>query len=406
MTAVANEDPFAKPLATARESFEQSTDFTLGVEEEYAICDPDSLDLVPAYERARDAAVAAGLGDAEAGELLASEIEFRTGKCESFADAAAELSALRARVTQVMRRERLAVGISGTHPWADYREQETIDRPYYIELVDRLQYVARRNNTFGMHVHVGVRGADRAIAVANALRTYQPLLLALSASSPFLDGRDSGLSSARSLTFSRTFPRGNVMPAFADFQAYMDYVTWLRDSGSITLPGQMWWGVRPHLLIGTVELRMFDGQPDVDDTLALVALSLGTIAYLCALHDAGELHARVPVPAAHLVDENLWRAARMGTDAHVVELPTSNTRPVAEVVEELIGHARAAGAAADLGIDAGLDRALEIARDGCSAARQRRVAGADSDLVGAYRWVVDRTMAPAVAGLGRVPGHA
>lgn len=383
-------------LDTARAAFEESVDFTLGVEEEYAICDAGSLSLVPEYERVAAAAAAAGLADAEAGELLASEIEFRTGRCESFADAAAELSALRSQVSSLVHGEGLAVGISGTHPWADYREQQKIDAPYYRELIDRLQYVAHRNNTFGLHVHVGVRGADRAIAVANAMRQLQPVMLALSTSSPFLDGRDSGLASSRSLTFSRIFPRGNVMPAFADFSAYVDYIRWLRDTGTIFSPGQVWWGVRPHLQIGTVELRMFDGQPDLNDTLALVALSVGTLAWLCDLHDAGELGDAVPVQPAHLVDENLWRAARWGVAAQLVELPTAVQRPLEELVVQLVGQARTAGRAHGLGIDAGLDRVLAIAAGGTSAVRQREIAASDG-LEAAYRHVVDQTMAPVPA---------
>lgn len=391
-------------LAAARGKFEHSTDFTVGIEEEYAICDPITLDLVPAYERVDAAAHVAGLDDAVAGELLASEVEFRTGRNESWQQAHDELVNVRVRVGELMQGLGLAVGTSGTHPWADYREQQKIDEPYYDRLVERLGYVAHRNNTFGLHVHVGVRGADRAMAVANALRDAQPLLLALSASSPFLDGRDAGLCSSRSLTFSRTFPRANIMPAFHSFDAYLDHVRWLAAVGSIETYGQMWWGVRPHALHGTVELRMFDGQPDVRDTLALAALAIGTIADLCARHDAGDL---APPQPAYLVDENLWRAAQGGSAAEFIDLPHERVLSGAEAIGGLIARARAAGLAAGLELDAGLDRAQHMLDRGCSALVQRRIAeqhhaanGGDparDGLHSVYAEVVRTTMTSATA---------
>ncbi|MBC7643751.1 MAG: YbdK family carboxylate-amine ligase [Thermoleophilia bacterium] len=377
-------------LQAARGIFEASTDFTLGVEEEFAILDPETLDLVPEYEQCRLAAVEAGLSDAVAGELLASEIEFRTGRCLNWAQAVEELTDIRSRVMRVMHDLNFKLGASGTHPWADYQQQIKIDQPYYQRLTERLAYVADRNCTFGLHVHVGVRGAERAIKVANAARAIQPLMLALSGSSPYIDGFDSGLCSTRSFTFSRTFPRGNLAPAFDSFDAYLEYTRWLRDTGSIFTAGQVWWGVRPHLLIGTGELRMFDGQPDVNDTLALAALAQGVIAHLCDLHDADALP---EVPASHLVDENLWRASRWGTDARMVKLPGNEPITVCEAVARLVEQARTASTKHELGIEAGLDRVLEIAEHGCSAVRQRNVARNSSEpLREAYEWVVAQTM--------------
>lgn len=378
-------------LAGARAGFDASTDFTLGVEEEYALLDPQTLDLVPGWETAHAAAIDAGLGTNVAGELLASEIEFRTGRCESYADAVAELKQLRLDVVSSMRAVGFDLGISGTHPWADYREQQKIDEPYYRELVDRLQYVAHRNNTFGLHVHVGVRGAERAIAVANALRDYQPALLALSASSPFLDGRDSGLASSRSLTFSRTFPRGNLAPRFASFEDYLDYLRLLARAGTISSASQVWWGVRAHMSIGTVELRMFDGQPNVCDTLGIVALAQGLVAHLCHRYD--DEGALPPAQRAHLVDENLWRAARFGTRGSFIDLPASTTTPVGQVLTAMVERARVAGHRAGLGIDDGLDHVLGMVERGCSSSRQRDVIAGGGDLMAAYRSVVAETMA-------------
>ncbi|MEO6867078.1 MAG: YbdK family carboxylate-amine ligase, partial [Gaiellales bacterium] len=283
----------------------------------------------------------------------------------------------------------VVLGASATHPWADYREQETVPLPYYELLVGRMQYVTHRNNTFGLHVHVGVNGADRAIRVSDTLRNYQPLLHALSTSSPFLDGLDCGLASARHMIFSRSFVRGNVAPVFGSMDGYLDHLRWLRDAGSIDSVGQLWWGTRPHLMHGTVEFRMFDGQPDVRDTLALTALASGTIAYLSALDDAGEL----PPPVDHhLIDENGWRAARYGTDAVFADLPSSRRVSAGEAIGELITNARVAGRAAGLELDAGLDRAQQMLDAGSSTVWQRELYAQTGDLHTVYRAVVDATM--------------
>jgi carboxylate-amine ligase len=384
---------FDLSLDAARDRFDASVDGTLGVEEEYAICDPESLDLVPRYDDLRAVADrTTGLETAVAGELLASEIEFRTGRCETWREAFDELVDIRRKVRGIAHETGSLLGASATHPWADYREQEMVDLPYYAQLVDRMQYVAHRNNTFGLHVHVGVQGADRAIRVADALRAYQPLLLALSASSPFLDGRDTGLASSRHMIFSRNFIRGNVAPVFGSFDGYLEHLRWLRDAGSIDTVGQLWWGTRPHVLHGTVELRMFDGQPDVRDTLALTALASGTIAYLCELDEAGELPAPVE---SHLIDENCWRAARYGTDAVLIDRPGSGQVDAAEAIGRLIAGAREAGRATGRDLDAGLDRAQELLDAGCSALWQRAMREQGADLATTYRAVVDATMSSA-----------
>ena len=380
-------------LAAARDRFERSVDGTLGIEEEFAICDPETLDLVPRYEELRDVALELGLGQEIAGELLASEIEFRTGRCLSWADAVTELTDIRRRVASVARDADAVLAASGTHPWADYREQPTVDLPYYRQLVDRMQFVARRNNTFGLHVHVGVQGADRAIRVHDALRSYAPLLLALSGSSPFLDGKDTGFASARSVIFSRAFPRANVAPVFGTLQGYLDHLRWLFDTGTISTTGQVWWNTRPHVLHGTIELRMFDGQPDVRDTLALAALASGTIAHLAALDDAGELP---PPVESHLIDENAWRASRSGTDAVFIDLPGTRLVCAAEAIGRLISAARLASDANGLGLDAGLDRAEQLLAAGSSGLWQRELyETAGNDLATAYRGVVDATMSSA-----------
>lgn len=380
---------FNQHLLRARERFDDSVDFTIGVEEEYAICDPATLDLTPRYDELRSAAIEAGLSEYVAGELLASEIEFRTMRCETWQDAVEELLDIRRRVSKVAREIDIVLATSATHPWADYRKQSIVELPYYMELVERMQYVAHRNNTFGLHVHVGVRGSDRAIRVADALRNYQPLLLALSASSPFLEDRDTGMASIRHMIFSRNFPRGNVAPIFGTLDDYTRYLSWLRDAGSIDSIGSVWWGTRPHLLHGTVELRMFDGQPDAQDTLALTALSVGVVAHLCELHDTGELFQPVDT---HMLEENCWRAARYGTDAVFIDLPGVRQIHAREAIGTLIDLASKAARNASLDIQSGLDRAREMLEAGCSASWQRSMLEAGSGLSEAYGAVVAATM--------------
>lgn len=384
-------------LSGAREQFDASTDGTLGVEEEYAICDGQTLDLVSRYDDVVEASEKAGLSDSVAGELIASEVEFRTGKCDTFSDAVDELIDIRGRVTEVFGELGLAAGTSSTHPWADYRDQQVVDSPYYRELTDRMRYVTRRNVTFGLHVHVGVRGVDRAVRVADALRVYQPLMLAISGSSPFLDGLDTGLASTRWMTFSRWFPRGNVAPAFGDWDSFASYVQWLREAGSITSYGQMWWGVRVHAVHGTVECRMFDSQPDVCDSLALTALASGTIMHLADLYDAGELVPGGPhgvdLPE-HLIDENMWRAARYGMDGDLLLLPSSERKSVRELATELVDNAQAASDRRGLGLDTGLARVRDMLASGhgTSSDRQRATFERTGSLHDAYREVVDQTL--------------
>src|SRR5919108_423668 len=172
----------------AREGFDAGQDFTVAVEEEFAILDPRTHELVNRFEELFEAAQGTELEGSLVGELIASEVEIRTGRCETFADAAATMSDRRRQLLELAAPFDVALGATGTHPWSPWQEQRIIDTPHYRRNDEILRYVVWRNNTFGLHVHVGIRGADRAVAVCNALRTYLPDLLALSASSPFVDG--------------------------------------------------------------------------------------------------------------------------------------------------------------------------------------------------------------------------
>src|SRR3954467_8597525 len=219
----------ALDLDRAAEAFAASTDWTVGLEEEFAVLDPETLDMVPRFEELRDGANERDptLAESISGELISSEIEIRSGRGESFADALARQRDVRRRLFDHAGAHGLALGSTGTHPWADYREQRNIDTEHYRRVVDGLRYVARRNNTFSLHVHVGARDLDRAVRACDRLRPVLPLLLAVSANSPYLDARDSGLHSARSQAFTKSFPRCGIPDAFGSWQAYRDYIDFL-----------------------------------------------------------------------------------------------------------------------------------------------------------------------------------
>lgn len=322
-------------LAAARETFESATDFTVGLEEEFALVDPASLLLVPAFESLRDAAQADDvLATAVAGELISSEIEIRSGAGRDHADASDRQREARRRLFALALDHGVALGSTGTHPLSDYRDQPIIDTEHYRRVEDGLRYVAWRNNTFSVHVHVGVRGADRALQVCDRLRPVLPTLLALSANSPFVDGRDSGLHSARSQTFTKSFPRCGIPDVFGGWAAWHDYVDLLIRTGSIIEFTQLWWSVRPHHSYGTVEVRICDAQTTAEESEALTALIVGCVRRAAEAVDAGEPARDVP---ARLIEENMWRAIRYGLDGRLLDLEADSTGelPAREAVERL-----------------------------------------------------------------------
>jgi glutamate---cysteine ligase / carboxylate-amine ligase len=334
-------------MARVHEAFEASTDFTVGIEEEFAILDPDTLALDHRFEELREAAAADPvLAESVAGELIKSEIEIRSGRGESFADAAERQREARARLFRLASERGALLAATGTHPWSPWQEQQIIDTEHYHRVAEGLQYVAWRNNTFSLHVHMGVRGADRAVRVCDRLRPVLPLLLALSANSPFLDGRNSGLHSVRSQIFTKSFPRCGIPDAFGGWQAYADFVDFLVHTGSIVESTQLWWSVRPHHAFGTVELRICDAQSSAAESTALEALLAGCIAQAVLDLDDG-----VPFtdPAPRYVEENFWRAIRYGLDGRLIDLERGEEFPAAEVAERLL--AWTAPARAQLGIE-------------------------------------------------------
>jgi carboxylate-amine ligase len=317
----------------AREGFEGGTDFTVAVEEEFAILDPRTHALDNRFEELFEAAQGTELEGHIVGELIASEVEVRTGRCETFADAAAAMTERRRQLLELAGRFDLALCATGTHPWSPWQEQRIIDTPHYRRNDEILRYVVWRNNSFGLHVHVGIRGADRAIAVMNGLRSFLPELLAVSASSPFVEGVSTGLHSARTEIFTRMFPRCGVPDEFEGWQGYEDYVRFLYSTGSITEHTQIWWSVRPHLAFPTVEIRICDGQPELGESQALAALMYALAARIARAVDEGE-----PLPSFphRLIEENFWRAIRYGLGGDFIDLARGRVLPTRKRLDDLL----------------------------------------------------------------------
>jgi carboxylate-amine ligase len=306
-------------LDLARERFESSTDFTVGLEEEFAIVDPATLELEHRFEDVYGACQRDEvLADSAAGELIASEIEIRSGRAETFAKAVAQQRERRARLFELVEGMGLGLAAMGTHPWAGYLDQRIIDTPHYNRLRHELGWVAQRNNTWSMHVHMGVRGADRAIAICDRMRELLPLLLAVSANSPFLDRRDTGLHTVRTEIFTRTFPRCGIPTPFGDWRRYADFVGLLERVNSVVESTQLWWSVRPHHAFGTVEVRICDAQTRGEESFGLAGLIAACIAQTALDYD--ERRAALDDPLGDReIEENLWRAIRHGMSGKLVD---------------------------------------------------------------------------------------
>ena len=320
-------------IAQARERYDTATDFTVAVEEEFALLDPATLDLVSRFEEVQAAARGTTLEEHLVGELIASEVEIRTGRQETFADVPAALAERRGQLQALVEPMGILLGATGTHPWADWKDQRIIDTPHYRRNDELLRYVVWRNNTFGLHVHVAIRGRDRAIAVANGLRNFLPEILALSASSPFVEHVNTGLHSARTQIFTRFFPRCGVPDAFESWDEFERFVRFLYHTGSITEHTQIWWSVRPHLAFPTVELRVADGQPELSEAQALAAFAASLAVRVARAYDEG-----APVePLPHrLIEENFWRAIRYGLPGELIDFQRGEPIPARQRIEELV----------------------------------------------------------------------
>jgi glutamate---cysteine ligase / carboxylate-amine ligase len=370
-------------LDLARERFESSTDFTVGLEEEFAILDPATLELEHRFEDVYGACrkddVLAG---SAAGELIASEIEIRSGRETSFAAAVDAQRERRTRLFELVDGMGLALGAMGTHPWASYLDQRIIDTPHYNRLRHELGWVAQRNNTWSLHVHMGVRGADRAIAVCDWMRELLPLLLAASANSPFLDRRDSGLHTVRTEIFTRTFPRCGVPSPFRDWRSYADFVGLLQRTGTVVESTQLWWSVRPHHEFGTVEVRICDAQTRGEESFGLAGLIAACIAQTALDYDErGYDGAGAPLSDRE-IEENLWRAIRHGMSGRTIDFRRGEEIEARAALEGLLAWTEPARS--QLGIEARLPE-----RNGAQRAREAFESGASIEDV--YRDAVRET---------------
>jgi carboxylate-amine ligase len=364
-------------LDSARAAFDASTDFTVGLEEEFALLDPVGLGLVQRFEELRDAAASdAVLAASISGELISSEIEIRSGRGDDLACATAAQRDHRRRLFATATQLDIALGATGTHPFSDYREQRIIDTEHYRRVEDGLKYVAWRNNTFSLHVHVGMRGADRAVLVCDRLRGVLPLLLAISANSPFVDGRDSGLHTARTQIFTKSFPRCGVPDPFGNWRTFAQYVEFLVKTRSIVEYTQVWWSVRPHPAFGTVEVRICDVQATAEESEALAALMVA-----CVAQAARDLDSGLPFedPPRRLIEENVWRAVRFGLDGELIDLERAETYPAREAADRLLEWTAPARAELE----------IEIAFPSLNGAqRQRRMIEKGMSPVEVYRAMV------------------
>jgi glutamate---cysteine ligase / carboxylate-amine ligase len=317
----------------ARDAFEDGQDFTIAVEEEFMLLDPETLELTNRFEELKAAAAGTELDEHLVGELIASEIEVKTGRCTTFPEAAERMVTRREQLGELADRFNVGLACSGTHPWSRWQDQRIIDTPHYRRNNEILQYVVWRNNSFGIHAHIGIRGADRAIGVCNAFRNVLPELLALSASSPFVEDCSTGLHSVRTEIFTKLFPRCGIPDAYDGWAGFEQYVRFLYDTGSIEEHTQLWWSVRPHLAFPTVEVRICDAQPDLAEAQSLAALMHALAARFARALDEGE---QLPNYPRRLLEENLWRAVRYGLTGGLIDFERGEVVPARARLEALI----------------------------------------------------------------------
>ncbi len=351
---------------------------TMGIEVELHLVDRATGDLVPRASELLDESGAPHPGGEHPKakhELFESTIEIITGICRSPAEAADDLAATLAEVRAAASRRGLTLVGSGTHPFSRAREQVVSPNPRYHQLVEAMQWPARRLLICGMHVHVGVPTGPAAIAVANELLRHLGVFLALSASSPYFEGDDTGLASARSKVFEG-LPTAGLPPVLGHWGDFEEFMSTLLAARCISSIREVWWDVRPHPDFGTVELRVCDATPTVREAVAIAALTQGVVAWTLDRLHRGTLP---PPPREWTVRENRWLAARFGTDADLIVDDTGQRRPVRELTLELVEQVRPHSRA--LGGEAALDDVALIFTHGAGYVRERRVVERGGSLV-------------------------
>jgi glutamate---cysteine ligase / carboxylate-amine ligase len=366
-------------------NFGRSAPFSLGVEEEFQLLSPESYELVSRYD---EVAEAAGRDERIKPELMQSVLEVATGIAGSVGDAVDDARGLRARLRDAAAERDTIIAAAGTHPFSRWEHQEVTDEPRYTGLMEKMQWVAERELIFGLHVHVGLENAGQAIAVANGLRTWLPELLALSANSPFWQARDTGLASTRTKVFE-TFPRSGLPPAFGSFEEFELLVERGARTGSFPDYTYIWWDLRPHPRLGTIEVRICDAQTRLGSVAGLVALIQSLVAELAERFERDGA-TTLPVQPAPLIAENKWRAVRYGLDGDLIDLEHDTERPARDAVAALVDLARPA--AARLGCRTELDEIERICRRGTGADEQRRVHAEDGGLLAVARWLAAQSV--------------
>jgi carboxylate-amine ligase len=383
---------FAEGGSVLDHNFGTSDPYTLGVEEEYMLLDGETLDLVQHVEAVLAATAGHELEERINPELMQSVLEIATPVCRTPAEVEAELRKLRSYVVGLATDRGMRVGSSGTHPFSLFERQRITARDRYRHLVDQLQYVARRELIFGLHIHVAVDEAEKAVQIVNGLLAHLSHFLALSASSPFWRGELTGLASSRQMVFA-AFPRSGPPPRFRDYSDYAEVVGQLEKTGCIADYTHIWWDIRLHPRFGTVEIRVCDAVTRVEDAVALAAYCQCLVKLYSERYAVG---AEIPSYHRILTTENKWLAARYGLEAPVMDLATGrrNRVPVAQLIRrtlrELEPHAR------ELGCEQELDGIGEILRKGNGADRQRRIWNANRDVAEVVREIADATEQAAV----------
>ncbi len=363
--------------------FHASPTSSLGVEWELQLVDRETRELTSGASEILDALSPDGEHPTAKKELLQSTIEVITGVCTNVPEAMADLQSTLDQVVPLAADRGLGLMCSGTHPVTSWQTQQISDHPRYAKLVDDMQWLARRMQIFGVHVHVGVRSPDKAIAMVNALSAYIPHFLALSASSPYWVGGDTGLASARSKVFEG-LPTAGLPQQLADWAQFESYMETLIKTRTISSIKEVWWDIRPHPTYGTVELRIADGLPSIAEVAMVAALSQCLVDTLDREIDKGYT---LPRPRRWVVQENKWRAARYGLDADII-VGEDSVSPVRQELRELVLDMRST--AGRLGCSEQLDLVEQVLEGGASYARQRAVAAASG---GDLTAVVDSLLA-------------
>ncbi|MBI4743515.1 MAG: carboxylate-amine ligase [Actinobacteria bacterium] len=315
-----------------KENFGSTKEFTIGIEEEFQIIDPESYELTPGYKLLHQSATDWFKKKLQS-ELFASEIETVTPVCETIKEAREQVISNRKALKKLADENNFKIAAAGTHPFSKWRTQSVTDSEYYQRLLDNLQWVIRQNVVFGQHVHIGIGDANKAILIMNALRTYLPHFLALSVNSPFWEGFSTGLKSTRAQIFTRSFLRKGIPPVFNNWDEYIEFEMNLVKTNCIKTRGEIWWDIRPHRVYGTLEVRVCDVQIKVDDCIALAALIQATIVRLSQLYEEG---ADLWAHPASLLDENKWRAIRYGLDGKVIDIEKKEEITTVKAIEDLL----------------------------------------------------------------------